>query len=103
MSSTATPSVCGRPAHAPCGNCSGPSHRPANRPRSPEAACRRPRSGTLGKVTNCRFGVGVHTASDTASCTLPWRLYLPRRCDGAQAAARQARRRIPAGGPCDTT
>ncbi|MFF2410495.1 TIGR02391 family protein [Streptomyces sp. NPDC058092] len=36
MSSTATPSVCGRPAHAPYGNCSGPSRRPANRPLSPE-------------------------------------------------------------------
>lgn len=34
-------------------------------------------SGTLGKVGNCGIGVSVHAASDTASCPLSWRLFLP--------------------------
>ncbi|MGW7691259.1 IS701 family transposase, partial [Streptomyces asiaticus] len=34
-------------------------------------------SGTLGKVGNCQIGVSVHAASDTASCPLSWRLFLP--------------------------
>lgn len=35
-------------------------------------------SGTLGKVGNCQSGVSVHVASDTASCPLSWRLFLPK-------------------------
>src|SRR3954464_6216526 len=34
-------------------------------------------SGTLGKVANCQIGVSVHAVTDTASCPLDWRLYLP--------------------------
>lgn len=52
-------------------------------------------SGTLGKVGNCQIGVSVHAASDTASCPLSWRLFLPRCWDGPDAASRRARCRIP--------
>src|SRR3954454_2500306 len=34
-------------------------------------------SGTLGKVGNCQIGVSVHAVTDTASCPLDWRLFLP--------------------------
>nr|WP_234363380.1 IS701 family transposase [Streptomyces sp. TN58] len=53
-------------------------------------------SGTLGKVGNCQIGVSVHAASDTASCPLSWRLFLPASWDGPQAADRRAACRIPA-------
>ncbi|WP_234321145.1 transposase [Streptomyces katrae] len=52
-------------------------------------------SGTLGKVGNCQIGVSVHAASDTASCPLSRRLFLPAAWDGPQAAARRAACRIP--------
>ncbi|MFJ5123026.1 transposase [Kitasatospora sp. NPDC088548] len=52
-------------------------------------------SGTLGKVGNCQIGVSVHALSDTASCPLSWRLFLPESWDGPQAAARRAACRIP--------
>ncbi|WP_261993333.1 IS701 family transposase [Streptomyces sp. 3211.6] len=52
-------------------------------------------SGTLGKVGNCQIGVSVHAASDTASCPLSWRLFLPQSWDGPEAAARRAACRIP--------
>lgn len=54
-------------------------------------------SGTLGKVGNCQIGVSVHAASDTASCPLSWRLFLPHSWDGAGTARRRSRCRIPAG------
>ncbi|MFE9663216.1 IS701 family transposase [Streptomyces sp. NPDC005955] len=54
-------------------------------------------SGTLGKVGNCQIGVSVHAASDTASCPLSWRLFLPAVWDDPDAAARRAVCRIPAG------
>lgn len=54
-------------------------------------------SGTLGKVGNCQIGVSVHAASDTASCPLSWRLFLPRSWDGPEAVSRRARCRIPDG------
>lgn len=54
-------------------------------------------SGTLGKVGNCQIGVGVHAASDTASCPLSWRLFLPGSWDRPEAADRRARCRIPDG------
>lgn len=38
-------------------------------------------SGTLGKVANCQIGVSVHAATDTASCPLDWRLFLPESWD----------------------
>ncbi|WP_328764946.1 IS701 family transposase [Streptomyces sp. NBC_00272] len=52
-------------------------------------------SGTLGKVGNCQIGVSVHAASDTASCPLSWRLFLPAAWDGPEAAARRTACRIP--------
>lgn len=52
-------------------------------------------SGTLGKVGNCQIGVSVHAASDTASCPLSWRLFLPQSWDGPEAAPRRAACRIP--------
>ncbi|MGP3686902.1 IS701 family transposase [Streptomyces sp. IBSNAI002] len=52
-------------------------------------------SGTLGKVGNCQIGVSVHAASDTASCPLSWRLFLPQSWDGPEAAQRRAACRIP--------
>ncbi|MEE1783398.1 IS701 family transposase [Streptomyces sp. SP17BM10] len=52
-------------------------------------------SGTLGKVGNCQIGVSVHAVSDTASCPLSWRLFLPTSWDGPEAARRRAACRIP--------
>ncbi|MFE9414027.1 IS701 family transposase [Streptomyces sp. NPDC006704] len=52
-------------------------------------------SGTLGKVGNCQIGVSVHAASDTASCPLSWRLFLPQSWDGPESAPRRAACRIP--------
>ncbi|GLW04301.1 DDE transposase [Streptomyces lavendulae subsp. lavendulae] len=52
-------------------------------------------SGTLGKVGNCQIGVSVHAASDTASCPLSWRLFLPSSWDGPEMAARRKACRIP--------
>lgn len=43
-------------------------------------------SGTLGKVGNCQIGVSVHAVTDTASCPLNWRLFLPASWDQTQAA-----------------
>jgi SRSO17 transposase len=40
-------------------------------------------SGTLGKVGNCQIGVSVHAVTDTASCPLDWRLFLPGSWDTA--------------------
>ncbi len=62
-------------------------------------------SGTLGKVGNCQIGVSVHAVTDTASCPVDWRLFLPVSWDDAAAAtpeaaatiaARRARAGIPA-------
>ncbi|MFI6588650.1 IS701 family transposase [Embleya sp. NPDC050493] len=33
--------------------------------------------GALGKQANCQVAVSVHAVSDTASCPLQWRLFLP--------------------------
>ncbi|WP_329142235.1 IS701 family transposase [Streptomyces sp. NBC_01456] len=52
-------------------------------------------SGTLGKVGNCQIGVSVHAASDTASCPLSWRLFLPESWDAPEADGRRNRCRIP--------
>src|SRR5918998_2248672 len=55
-------------------------------------------SGTLGKVGNCQIGVSICAVTDTASCPLDGRLFLPERWDDAcaatpeQAAAIEARR-----------
>jgi SRSO17 transposase len=42
-------------------------------------------SGTLGKVGNCQIGVSVHAVTDTASCPLEWRLFLPESWDVVKA------------------
>ena len=47
-------------------------------------------SGTLGKVANCQIGVSISAVTDTASCPLDWRLFMPERWDDAQAATPQA-------------
>lgn len=52
-------------------------------------------SGTLGKVGNCQIGVSVHAASDTASCPVSWRLFLPESWDVPEAVGRRNRCRIP--------
>lgn len=60
-------------------------------------------SGTLGKVANCQIGVSVHAVTDTASCPLDWRLFLPKSWDDrfaddetrAQVVARRNRCAIP--------
>lgn len=72
--------------------------------RSPGVA--RQYSGTLGKVGNCQIAVSVHAVTDTASCPLDWRLFLPESwddtiadtpADAAAVAARRAKAAIPAG------
>src|SRR4051794_22047368 len=47
-------------------------------------------SGTLGKVGNCQVGVSISAVTDTASCPLDWRLFLPARWDDAAAASEEA-------------
>ncbi|MGW0877959.1 IS701 family transposase [Streptomyces sp. NPDC002740] len=49
--------------------------------------------GALGKRANCQVAVSVHAASDTASCPLQWRLFLPE--EWAADSYRRARTRIP--------
>nr|WP_319355014.1 IS701 family transposase [Streptomyces ipomoeae] len=53
------------------------------------ASYRRPH----GKRANCQVGVGVHAASDTASCPLQWRLFL--RKEWASDTDRRAKTGIP--------
>src|SRR3982750_300448 len=47
-------------------------------------------SGTLGKVGNCQIGVSISAVTDTASCPLNWRLFLPERWDDTCAATPEA-------------
>src|SRR5829696_8007519 len=47
-------------------------------------------SGTLGKVANCQIGVSVSAVTDTVSCPLNWRLFVPECWDDALAATPQA-------------
>ncbi|WP_405914651.1 IS701 family transposase [Streptomyces sp. NBC_00728] len=49
--------------------------------------------GALGKRANCQVAVSVHAVSDTASCPLQWRLFLP--ADWASDSHRRARTVIP--------
>src|SRR3954471_1998219 len=63
-------------------------------------------SGTLGKVGNCQVGVSISAVTDTASCPLNWRLFLPERWDDAcatspEAAAVARHRRERAGIPAE--
>src|SRR3954465_4840126 len=46
-------------------------------------------SGTLGKVGNCQIGVSICAVTDTASCPLNWRLFLPPGWDDREAATPQ--------------
>jgi SRSO17 transposase len=46
-------------------------------------------SGTLGKVARCQIGVSVHAVTDTASCPVDWRLFLPESWDVAKAGQRR--------------
>jgi SRSO17 transposase len=53
-------------------------------------------TGTAGKVTNCQIAVSVSMVTDTASCPVDWRLFLPEPWDPASPKARpdvQQRRR----------
>ncbi|MFG2741705.1 IS701 family transposase [Streptomyces chartreusis] len=50
--------------------------------------------GALGKRANCQVAVSVHAATDTASCPLQWRLFLPK--EWASDTMRRALTRIPA-------
>ncbi|WP_106976845.1 transposase [Streptomyces sp. NRRL B-24484] len=54
---------------------------------SPQVA--RQYSSTPGKVGNCQIGVSAHAVSDTVSCPLSWRLFLPESWDGPQGAERR--------------
>ena len=51
-------------------------------------------SGTLGKVGNCQIGVSICAVTDTASCPLDWRLFLPECWDDALAATPETAARI---------
>ncbi|WP_210590906.1 IS701 family transposase [Streptomyces sp. GESEQ-35] len=49
--------------------------------------------GAVGKRANCQVAVSVHAASDTASCPLQWRLFLPE--EWASDSDRRAKTIIP--------
>lgn len=46
--------------------------------------------GALGKRASCQVAVGVHAATDTASCPLDWQLYLPREWTDEPGRCRRA-------------
>jgi SRSO17 transposase len=60
-------------------------------------------TGTAGKVTNCQVAVSVNMVTDTASCPVNWRLFLPEAWDPASrramadVAVKRARTSVPAG------
>ena len=56
-------------------------------------------TGTAGKVTNCQVAVSVSMVTDTASCPVDWRLFVPQSWDPAspKAAADVTQRRRRAG------
>jgi SRSO17 transposase len=49
-------------------------------------------TGTAGKVTNCQVGVSLNLATDTASCPVDWRLFVPESWDPSSSAATSATR-----------
>nr|WP_051845555.1 IS701 family transposase [Streptomyces sp. NRRL S-813] len=49
--------------------------------------------GALGKQANCQVAVSVHAVSDTASCPLNWRLFLPK--EWAEDTVRRRRTGVP--------
>ncbi|GAB1690880.1 hypothetical protein KRM28CT15_26830 [Krasilnikovia sp. M28-CT-15] len=44
-------------------------------------------TGTAGKVTNCQVGVSLNLVTDTASCPVDWRLFVPEAWDEASTCA----------------
>lgn len=44
-------------------------------------------TGTAGKVTNCQVAVSVSMVTDTASCPVDWRLFVPESWDPASVKA----------------
>lgn len=44
-------------------------------------------TGTAGKVTNCQVAVSVSMVTDTASCPVDWRLFMPQSWDPASPNA----------------
>ncbi|WP_433721105.1 IS701 family transposase [Actinoplanes sp. CA-051413] len=44
-------------------------------------------TGTAGKITNCQVAVSVSLVTDTASCPVDWRLFLPEAWDPASSKA----------------
>src|SRR3954464_12704613 len=57
---------------------------------TPSPGVARQYSGTLGKVGNCQIGVSISAVTDTASCPLNWRLFVPERWDDAGATSPEA-------------
>ncbi len=49
--------------------------------------------GALGKRANCQVAVSVHAVTDTASCPLQWRLFLPK--EWSSDTDRRALTRVP--------
>jgi SRSO17 transposase len=58
-------------------------------------------TGTAGKVTNCQVGVSLNLVTDTASCPVDWRLFVPDSWDAATPEAGERRRK--AAMPADAT
>jgi len=58
-------------------------------------------TGSAGKITNCQIGVSLNLVTDTASCPVNWRLFVPEAWDPAsgkamaQVAARRRKAAIP--------
>jgi SRSO17 transposase len=47
-------------------------------------------TGTAGKVTNCQVGVSLNLVTDTASCPIDWRLFVPASWDTGSSTATPA-------------
>jgi SRSO17 transposase len=60
-------------------------------------------TGTAGKVTNCQIGVSLNLVTDTASCPVDWRLFVPESWDPASSTAtpESSERRRKAAMPAD--
>jgi SRSO17 transposase len=62
---------------------------------SASACVNRQYTGTAGKVTNCQVGVSLNLVTDTSSCPVNWRLFVPEAWDpvmGGPAADDRRRR-----------
>lgn len=44
-------------------------------------------TGTAGKITNCQVATTLHLATDSASCPINWRLFMPESWDPASGKA----------------